>query len=71
MVDVAQQVRALDCGSRGRRFEPGLPPNTKNRRAKAWRFFRSALAIYGHKQSGKSDKDCAAIRRFFVLKSLL
>jgi hypothetical protein len=26
MVDVAQLVRALDCGSRGRRFEPGLPP---------------------------------------------
>ncbi len=27
MVDVAQQVRALDCGSRGRRFESGLPPS--------------------------------------------
>ena len=27
MVVVAQLVRALDCGSRGRRFEPGLPPN--------------------------------------------
>ena len=26
MVDVAQQVRALDCGSRGRGFEPHLPP---------------------------------------------
>ncbi len=26
MVDVAQLVRALDCGSRGRRFESGLPP---------------------------------------------
>ena len=26
MVDVAQLVRALDCGSRGRRFEPGLSP---------------------------------------------
>lgn len=25
-VVVAQLVRALDCGSRGRRFEPGLPP---------------------------------------------
>ena len=25
-VDVAQLVRALDCGSRGRRFEPGLLP---------------------------------------------
>ena len=27
MVVVAQLVRALDCGSRGRRFEPGLPPS--------------------------------------------
>ncbi len=26
MVDVAQLVRALDCGSRSRRFEPDLPP---------------------------------------------
>jgi hypothetical protein len=25
-VDVAQSVRASDCGSEGRRFEPGLPP---------------------------------------------
>lgn len=29
MVVVAQLVRALDCGSRGRRFEPGLPPQRK------------------------------------------
>ena len=28
MVVVAQLVRALDCGSRGRRFETGLPPLT-------------------------------------------
>ncbi len=26
MVDVAQLVRASDCGSEGRRFEPGFPP---------------------------------------------
>jgi hypothetical protein len=26
MVDVAQQVRASDCGSEGRGFEPHLPP---------------------------------------------
>jgi hypothetical protein len=26
MVVLAQLVRALDCGSRGRRFEPGIPP---------------------------------------------
>ncbi len=29
MVVVAQLVRAPDCGSGGRRFEPGLPPKTK------------------------------------------
>ena len=29
MVVVAQLVRALDCGSRGRRFETGLPPYKK------------------------------------------
>ncbi len=29
MVVVAQLVRALDCGSRGRRFEPGLPPQKR------------------------------------------
>ena len=29
MVDVAQQVRASDCGSEGRRFEPDLPPHKK------------------------------------------
>ena len=26
MVDIAQLVRALDCGSRGRGFESHLPP---------------------------------------------
>ncbi len=31
MVDVAQQVRALDCGSRGRGFESHLPPTKKAR----------------------------------------
>lgn len=29
MVIVAQLVRALDCGSRGRRFEPGLSPSQR------------------------------------------
>ena len=37
MVDVAQLVRASDCGSEGRRFEPGLPPAEK-RRMKVLRF---------------------------------
>ena len=30
MVVVAQLVRALDCGSRGRRFEPDLPPKKES-----------------------------------------
>ena len=30
MVDVAQVVRALDCGSRGRGFESHPPPCIKN-----------------------------------------
>ena len=38
MVVVAQLVRALDCGSRGRRFETGLPPHKK-----AFRFERLFL----------------------------
>ena len=29
MVVVAQLVRAPDCGSGGRRFEPGLPPKSR------------------------------------------
>ena len=28
-VGIAQLVRALDCGSRGRRFEPDYPPELK------------------------------------------
>ena len=39
MVDVAQLVRALDCGSRGRGFESHLPPETKNRFLKRFRFY--------------------------------
>ena len=30
MVVVAQLVRALVCGTRSRRFEPGLPPISKD-----------------------------------------
>ena len=30
MVDVAQLVRALVCGTRGRGFESHLPPHLKN-----------------------------------------
>ncbi len=30
MVVLAQLVRASDCGSEGRGFEPHIPPQTKN-----------------------------------------
>ena len=30
MVNVAQLVRALDCGSKGRGFEPHLSPSLRN-----------------------------------------
>ncbi len=34
MVAVAQLVRASDCGSEGRRFEPGQPPKQKKAQRK-------------------------------------
>lgn len=42
MVVVAQLVRALDCGSRGRRFETGLPPIKVLEKSRAF-FIRQAL----------------------------
>jgi hypothetical protein len=39
MVVVAQLVRALDCGSRGRRFETGLPPNKTLREIEGFSYF--------------------------------
>ena len=35
MVDVAQLVRASDCGSEGRGFEPHLPPDNSQARVRA------------------------------------
>ena len=40
MVVVAQLVRALDCGSRGRRFETGLPPIKNPSRNRGVFFFK-------------------------------
>ena len=39
MVVVAQLVRALDCGSRGRRFETGLPPSKTPREIEGFSSF--------------------------------
>lgn len=44
MVIVAQLVRALVCGSRGRRFEPGLSPKTPQQRG--FSFLCLPLALY-------------------------
>ena len=36
MVGVAQSVRAPDCGSGGRRFDPGRPPSSRPRSGRQW-----------------------------------
>ena len=36
MVDVVQLVRTLDCGSRGRRFKSGLPPQKASQKRGAF-----------------------------------
>ena len=43
MVVVAQLVRALDCGSRGRRFETGLPPFKTLREIEGVFLFKTVL----------------------------
>ena len=46
MVVVAQLVRALDCGSRGRRFETGLPPQTRSLVITNKAFFLSTILLF-------------------------
>ena len=48
MVVVAQLVRALDCGSRGRRFETGLPPKKNPSRNRGVFFFKPAIRLVWH-----------------------
>lgn len=43
MVIVAQLVRAPDCGSGGRRFEPGLSPQKE---IKSPNLFRAFVLLY-------------------------
>lgn len=45
MVDVAQLVRALDCGSRCRRFESDLPPVNGGEYESVHRFFALKIAV--------------------------
>ncbi len=44
-VDVVQSVRASDCGSESRRFEPDLPPFKKTSGNPATRDFRFFVIV--------------------------
>lgn len=55
MVVVAQLVRALVCGTKGRRFEPGLPPKIKAFQF-IERFFLWFKLLTGNKKRGFSNK---------------
>ena len=46
MVDVAQLVRAADCGSVGRGFEPHLPPSNPKKNFPAFRKILFYLLTY-------------------------
>ena len=45
MVVVAQLVRAPDCGSGGRRFEPGLPPKLNLREIEGFFILNKLIRI--------------------------
>ena len=71
MVVVAQLVRALDCGSRGRRFETGLPPRDRKPEKPSITgltgFFYCPFGMI----DGAKQKDSFGVfkfRRFFFLK---
>ena len=52
MVNVAQLVRALDCGSKGRGFEPHLSPSLKKLGAYASGFFYCGENSFGLLSAG-------------------
>jgi hypothetical protein len=56
MVVVAQLVRALVCGTRGRRFEPGLPPLFKSSEKSEDFFYAHKLTTYSLAESNKDKK---------------
>ncbi len=53
MVDVAQLVRAADCGSVGRGFEPHLPPTIFERVSEGRGSFVFSTSL---DRDGRSDK---------------
>ena len=72
-VDVAQLVRASDCGSEGRGFEPLLPPGEPDTMSGFFRFITSQQPGSRHilpaKNSSSREKITphkASIRDFFV-----
>ena len=68
MVVVAQLVRALDCGSRGRRFETGLPPFKNPSRNRGF-FFNLVCYLDFMKAdfSTFSTSISTSFRRFIIL----
>ena len=69
MVVVAQLVRALDCGSRGRRFETGLPPKKSPSRNRGVFFFKptSLSSLNSHNMRLKHTTFYAVLGSFLIL----
>ena len=66
MVVVAQLVRALVCGTRGRRFEPGLPPLFKSSEKSEDFFYAHKLTTHRLAESNNHKK---ATRRWLFYNS--
>ena len=66
MVDVAQLVRASDCGSEGRGFEPLLPPLSRKRLEVSKRFFCVKPSVSKLTRLPQKN-DC--LRQVFCLRS--
>ena len=66
MVDVAQLVRALVCGTRGRGFESHLPPKAD---ADCVGFFCAYMHTHAHKNNTAYQEDKTArhaVLEFFI-----
>lgn len=66
MVGVAQLVRASDCGSEGRGFEPRFPPQTKQFSPKGIAFFNR---YEGKRVKTKEERNTAPSD--FTLKTII
>lgn len=63
MVDVAQSVRASDCGSEGRGFEPHLPPEKV--------FERRPFLLADSRKSAQTILYINDMRNYFVFRPLI